>query len=105
VRRVGHAEAGPQHGHDQRRRGQPVAGRAGDRGLDGLLGDGQVAGGLVDQHLGELPQRRPEGGVVGALVPHAGQAGTGERVVDDGQLHARHRIGTPTSPTGALRVR
>jgi hypothetical protein len=95
VRGVGHAEARPEHRHDQRRRGQPVAGRRGHRRGDRLLGDGEVARGLIDEHLRELAQRRAEGGVVGPLVAHAGEARSGQRVVDDGQLHARHRSGPP----------
>ena len=63
------------------------------------------------EHLREVAQRGAEVRVVGPLVPHAGEAGAGERVVDDGQLHARHRIGagppgdTPAcSGNPALRV-
>ena len=89
VRGVGHAQARAQHRHDQRRGGQPVAGGLDDRRPDRLLGHGELARRLVHQHLRQLAERGAEGGVVGALVAHPAQPGSGQRVVDDGQLHAR----------------
>jgi len=58
-----------------------------------VIGERQLARRLVHEHLGEVTQRGAEVGVVGPLVAHAGETGLGQRVVDDGQLHGRHRIG------------
>jgi hypothetical protein len=52
---------------------------------DGALGG--VAGGLVDQHEGEVAQGGPERGVVGAGVAHGRQARAGEGVIDDQDVH------------------
>ena len=63
----------------------PVVSRHRGLNLDWL--DGGVAGGLVHQHQGQVPQRRPKRGVVGGLVAQGGQPRGGQWVVDDAHIH------------------
>ena len=88
---VHHPQAGPQHRHQQRRLGQPRPDGVGDRGADHDLLAGRIPGGFVDQHVGQIAKRRPEPGVVGALVAQGGQPGSGQRVVDDTHIHG-HKL-------------
>ena len=87
MRLVDHAQAGPQHRDQQRRVGQPAADGVGQRRANADLLARRVAGGLVNQHVGQVAQRGTEGRVAGAFVTQSGQPGSGQRVVDDTHIH------------------
>ncbi len=86
-RGVGHAEAGPQHRHDQRRVGQPGALGGRHRRLDRVTLDRERARRLVDEHGGQFVQRGTERAGVGPLVTHRGQSRLGQRVIYDEYVH------------------
>ena len=65
----------------------PVVSASGVR--TGTVSAGSVAGGLVDQHQGQVAQRGAERRVVGALVAQSGQPRCGQRVVDNAHVHGR----------------
>ena len=86
---IDHAQPRPQYRHQQRRIGQSAAGGLGQGGAHRNLLAGRIPGGLVNQHQGQIAQRRPKRRVVGALVTQRAESDRGQRVVDDTDIHAR----------------
>ena len=87
LRGVDHPEPGAQHGHQQRRVGEPVARWCARPACAAARWPRGVPGGLVDQHQGEVAQCGAERRVVGARVAHGRQPRLGQRVVDDPHVH------------------
>ncbi len=84
---VGHADAGAQDRHHR----QFLAGddrgvEGGQRSLDRLIGDRQIAGDLVAHQQRDLAQQLAEGLGRGALVAHMGQLVLDQRMIDDVQI-------------------
>ena len=79
----------------------PVVSASGVR--TATLSVGRVAGGLVDQHQGQVAKRGPERRVVGALVAQRGQPRRGQRVVDDAHVHGRTLSVSGTDEPAAVR--
>ncbi len=81
---IRHADAGPQDRHH----GQLLAGddggvEGGQRRLDRLVSQRQIAGDLIAHQQGDLAQQLTEGFRRGALVAHMRQLVLNEGVVDD----------------------
>ena len=85
---VEHAEAGTQHGHDDRTGfGELLAGHRRDRGLDRRGHDAQVAGGFIGFKHHKLGDELAENGGGGVLVAQHGELVLDQRMIQNVKFH------------------
>ena len=99
---VQHADAGPQHGHDERRRAvQLDSGRFAERGHHGDRLDADLPGRLVGQQRDEFVGEPPEGCGLGANVAQRRQLVRDQRVIDNQGFHGSSVAG-PRRPAAQV---